>query len=108
MVTPEMIHAEYIADKLNYQAGRFRELVRNKEYSAAKHCYDTVVTLVTFMDLPNSVKIELFGNRPYVEDGDKIVDGLFKEELVLKVYEECVVKRNLGRENQRYSHPFAK
>lgn len=108
MVASEMIHAEYIADKLNYQAGRFAELMRNQEYPAAKACYDAVLTVVVFLDLPDSVKMEFFGNRPYAEDGDEIVDGLFKEELVQKAYRECAVKRNLGRENQVYRLPFAK
>lgn len=108
MVTPEMIHAEYISDKLNYQAGYFAELMRNKEYPAAKACYDTVLTVVTFMNLPDSVQIELFGNRAYAEDGDQITEGLFREELVQKAYLECAVKRSMGRENQVYRRPFAK
>lgn len=107
MVTPEMIHTQYIAQKMNRQAEQFKEKMAQQEYAAAKHCYDTMITLVTFLELPDSVKMEFFGNRAYVEDEHKREDGLFPEEQVQKAYRECAVKRNLGREMQPY-RPFAK
>lgn len=108
MVKPENIYAEYIAEKLNYQPYRFKELMAEKDYPAAKYCHDTTAAVVTFLELPEEVKKAFFGNRPYVEDEEDVTDGLFPEELVQKAYLECAVKRSQGRENRTYVHPMKK
>lgn len=108
MIKPEHIDTIYIADKINSLPGRFRQLMQERRYPAAKYCYDTAVTLSVFLELPEAERIKLFGNRPYAEDGEEIRDGLFPEELVQRAYLECAVKRNLGRESMPYRHPLRK
>lgn len=108
MIKPEHIDSRYIADKINSQPERFRQLIRERRYPEAKACYDDAVTMSVFLELPERERIQLFGNRPYAEDGEEITDGLFPEEMVQRAYYECVVKRDLGRENRPYRHPLSK
>lgn len=108
MIKPEHIDRTYIADKINSLPERFRQLMGERRYPEAKACYDDAVTLAVFLELPEEERIQLFGNRPYAEDGEEATDGLFQEEMVQRAYLECAVKRNLGRENMPYRHPLRK
>lgn len=90
---------DYLMAKLYRQPERFREQYYNKEWAAAKNTYDTAVKVALFMELPEEERNKLFGSRQ--EYPDHVIEGLFPEHMVNKVYLECVVKRNLGRENER-------
>ena len=43
-------------------------------------------------------KIFLFGNRPYCKIDEKETEGLFPEDVVLKVMEQCIFRK---RETKR-------
>lgn len=81
-----MISEAEIEEKLRDLASSFYVHFWNKKYAQAKHCYDKAVTITTFLDLPIKFRIELFGNRSYVDDEKEIKDGLFREEDVQKAY----------------------
>lgn len=90
---------DYLMAKLYRQPERFREQYYNKEWAAAKNTYDTAVKVALFMELPEEERNKLFGSRQgYPEH---VIEGLFPEDMVDKVYLECVVKRNLGFESER-------
>ena len=90
---------DYLKVKLYRQPEIFRDQYYRKEWAAAKNTYDTAVKVALFMELPEEERNKLFGSRQgYPEH---VIEGLFPEAMVDKVYLECVVKRNLGRENER-------
>lgn len=98
---------DYLMAKLYRMPEQFREKYREKEYSSAKYLYDTAVRVALFMELPAADKIRLFGNGGYDDRLSNPVDGLFPEQMVDKVYLECVVRRNEGLEDvKRPPTPF--
>lgn len=90
---------EYLMTKLYRMPERFREQYNNKEWAAAKYTYDTAVRVALFMELPEKERNRLFGDRQ--EYPEHVIEGLFPEWMVDKVYLECTVKRNLGFESER-------
>lgn len=94
-----MLEGKEIMGKLYLLADEFKVHMRNQEYSRAKHCYDTAVTVTVFLEMEAEIKLELFGERG--ERGSIIKEGLFREEQVIKAYGECI-KRNQTRECQQY------
>lgn len=83
-----MITEKEIMDKLYELPEHFNRCMKNKEYRQAKRYYDTAVTLCVFLKVSDTVKIELFGNKPFKEDWQEEKDGLFREEDVLKATQE--------------------
>ena len=94
-----MLDNRSLLDKLYELPQMFRVYMENKDYSRAKHCYDTARAVALFMEIDESHKSELFGERG--ERGEIVKQGLFPEEKVQKAYMECV-KRNETHENKRY------
>ncbi len=90
---------EYLIAKLYRMPEQFKEQYWNKEWAAAKNTYDTAVKVAMFMELPEEERDKLFGSRQGYPD--YIIEGLFPENMVDKVYLECVVKRDWGFESQR-------
>lgn len=99
---------DYLIAKLYRMPDQFKDQFRAGEWPAAKNTYDTAVKVALFMELPEEERNQLFGSRQGYPD--KVIDGLFPEAMVDKVYLECVVKRDLGRESQRTPpspyHPY--
>lgn len=99
---------DYLMAKLYRMPDQFKDQYRAGEWPAAKNTYDTAVKVALFMELPEEERNRLFGSRQGYPD--KVIDGLFPEAMVDKVYLECVVKRDLGRESQRTPpspfHPY--
>lgn len=90
---------DYLMTKLYRMPEQFHEQYQNKEWAAAKYTYDTAVRVALFMELPEEERDRLFGSRQgYPEH---VIEGMFPEQMVDKVYLECVVKRNLGFESER-------
>lgn len=94
-----MLDNKTFMDKLYKLPETFLCKMKSKDYSGAKHCYDTARTVAVFAELDASVKTELFGERG--EHGAIIKQGLFPEEQVQRAYLECI-KRNETYENQKY------
>ena len=83
-----MITEKEIMDKLYELPEHFNRCMKNKEYKEAKQYYEKARSLCVFLEVPDKVKIELFGNRPYKEDWEEDKEGLFREEEVLKAFKE--------------------
>ena len=77
----------------------FKEHMKCKRYFEAKACYDKARTVALFIELEEDKKMKLFGERG--ERGVYIVEGLFKEEQVIKAYEKCI-EQNKTYENKKY------
>lgn len=60
-----------------------------RNWSRAKYCYTTARNIAVFMELSESEMTELFGSR---EEPDKPVEGLFKENEVMRVMRESIKK----------------
>ena len=84
----QMKSEKKIIERLEELAEKFIEHYRAKEYIQAKRFYDTARTLVVELNLGTEVKMRFFGNKPYVEKEEDLVDGLFPESAVLQTYEE--------------------
>ena len=90
---------DYLVAKLYRMPEQFKEQYRNKEWAAAKYTYDTAVRVALFMELQEEERNKLCGSRQGYPE--YVIQGLFPEQMVDKVYLECVVKRDLGFENER-------
>lgn len=90
---------DYLKAKLYRMPAQFRDQYRAREWGAAKHTYDTAVRVALFMELPEEERNRLFGSRQ--DYPEKVIEGLFPEEMVSRVYLECVVKRDIGYDSQK-------
>lgn len=88
-----MITEKEALNKLYEMPEHFDRHMRNKDYRAAKRVYDNAVVICIFLEVSTAVKRELFGDRPYIDNPDAATDGLFREEYVLKAYEETFKHR---------------
>ena len=95
-----MLEGKELMDKLYEQAVIFDHLIRNKRWPEAKHCYDTVASVLVFLEAPEGMMLEFFGERG--ERGVILKEGLFPEDKVQKAYYETAVKRDGGYENKKY------
>ena len=91
-----MLNERQVRNKLHEYAERFVQNCHGKQWAAAKFTYFRAQTAAVFLELGEEEMIELFGNRPYKEDREEFVDGLFPEALVEKASWECI------RQNMTY------
>lgn len=94
-----MLDGKAFMDKLYEQPDLFKMHMRGRQYSCAKACYDTVRTVLVFLEADEEVMQEFFGERG--ERGVFLREGLFNEEQVQKAYYECIRKGDTY-ENKRY------
>lgn len=94
-----MLEGKALMDKLYVQTAMFKVHMRNKQYSEAKACYDTVRSVLVFLEADEGRMQEFFGQRG--ERGVFLKEGLFDEEQVQKAYYECIRKGDTY-ENKRY------
>ena len=87
-----MLNSEQIVDRLRSLPDVFAQAMKDKQYYKAKHCYDTAVTVASFIELDNTVREELFGVHGDVHE--EVKEGRFVDRWVCKAYEECI-KRDL-------------
>lgn len=80
-----MLTGAEIKKELFELSDQFKWHMDRKEYAQAKYCYDTALTVSMFIQLEPEKRLKLFGSR----QEDKPVEGLFREEDVLKATEEC-------------------
>lgn len=86
-----MITEREAVGKLYEMSDKFRSAMLNKKYGAAKSIYENAVAISTFLELPAAEMLNLFGNRPYVDDERDIKNGLFSENEVLRMYEKYLL-----------------
>lgn len=86
-----MITEREAVGKLYEMSDKFRSALLNKKYGAAKSIYENAVAISTFLELPAAEMLNLFGNRPYVDDEKDIKNGLFSETEVLRMYEKYIL-----------------
>lgn len=85
-----MIEDRRIWQKLDELAATFNNHIRAKRYTQAKYCYDTARNVSVFLEMDEKESQMLFGSKKSKGEIEK--EGIFKEELVQKVYFECCVK----------------
>ena len=85
-----MLSTEEIESRLRGLADTFTHAVRKQDWYPAKFCYDTAVHVACFVDVDKELRIELFGIHG--EQDEDTVEGMFRDEYVLKAYEECIKK----------------
>lgn len=95
-----MLEGKALLDKLYDQPDLFKNYIRNKQWPEAKHCYDTLLSVLLFLEADGGMLREFFGERG--ERGVILREGLLREELVQKAYYEAAVKRDGGYENKKY------
>lgn len=98
-----------VVDRLMELGKQFREYSRTKKYYEAKRCYDKALLIACEMDMGEDIKRKMFGNRPYVDKEEEVVDGIFDEDTVLKVMEECIRNKEteLQEEKKRRDYQLA-
>lgn len=94
-----MLDGKALMDKLHEQPDLFKVHMRNREYSRAKGCYDTVRDVLVFLEADEETMQEFFGERG--ERGVFLREGLFNESQVQRAYYECIRKGDTY-ENKRY------
>ena len=85
-----MIDDKRVWQKLEEMAAVFNNHIKAKRYQQAKYCYDTARNVSVFMEMEEKESQMLFGTREGKGEIEK--EGMFKEELVQKVYYECCVR----------------
>ena len=75
-----MIKDTDLVKKLRLQADVFRHHFNRKEYIEAKMVREIAGMVALFIEAPEDLKMELFGDR----QGDEPVEGLFDEEKCIK------------------------
>lgn len=76
-------------EKLWEYAVSFSKHCAVKNWAKAKYCYTTARNIAVFLELEEEEMIELFGSR---EDPGRPVEGLFKEQDVIRALRECIKK----------------
>ena len=82
-----MLSNEEIIERLYEQPDKFMKAISRKEYARAAFIHYIAECVALFCDVPERVRIELFGTRQTEEP----VDGLFPEELVLRANDQMVL-----------------
>ena len=88
-------------DKFLQMPEQFKEAFRRKEWARAKYIYDSAIVIGLFLEVPESIREQVFGSRQHEE----IIDGLFPEWMLEQVMRECVIKNRLGFECVVYRIP---
>lgn len=96
-----MLSEKEIRKKVYELADYFKHYYQKKDWHRAKASYLTASTVAVFVQMSDEEKAELFGNRPYKDDREELIDGLFPERQVERVYLECI-KRNDTYENLQF------
>ena len=91
-----------LVKKLRFQADIFRHHFNRKEYIEAKMVREIAGMVAVFIEAPEELKIELFGDR----QGDEPVEGLFDEEKCIKAGFESV-KRGFDMQRMTYEDVMA-
>ena len=89
-----MLSENEILKKLYEQPKIFYEHMAKKEYAQASYCAQTARAIAVFIELNEEQLIELFGTRQY----DEPIEGLFREESVMKADEWCIFHNKTLRE----------
>lgn len=77
-------------NKFYEYAEMFRGAYMRKEWARAKLLYFTAQNVALFLEMSEQELAELFGNRPYKDDREDFVDGLFPEHEVERASWECI------------------
>lgn len=102
-----MLTAKAIRDRIFLQAEVFKNYCAARDWHRARIAYDNARNMAVMMELDEEDLIELFGSRSYT-NADPPTKGLFNEDMVSKVYLECI-RRNQTREYDTYpGAPMAK
>lgn len=100
MQEKELLSEKVMLDKLYDQPELFMHYIHSRRWSEAKSCYDETRDFLVSVKADEEMMKEFFGERG--ERGVILREGLFPEKLVQKAYEETVVKRNGGHENEKH------
>lgn len=92
---------EGLMDKFLQMPEQFREAYHQKEWFRAKYIYDSAIVIGLFLEVPESIREQVFGSRQHEE----IIDGMFPEWMLEQVMRECVIKNRLGFECVVYRIP---
>lgn len=85
-----MLTERQIRNKLYEYAEMFRGAYMRKEWARANLLYFTARNVAVFLEMSEQNLAELFGNRPYKDDREEFVDGLFPEHEVERASWECI------------------
>ena len=73
---------------------QFREAYRQKVWFRAKYIYDSAIVIGLFLEVPESIREQVFGSRQHEE----VIDGMFPAWMLEQMMRECVIKNRLGFE----------
>lgn len=93
---------DYFTAKFLRMPEEFKEAYLKKDWFLAKNIYDRAIYVGLFMEIPEQIRIQVFGSR---QDEKNPVEGLFNEYMVNKVMKECLINNRLGHECMVYRIP---
>ena len=111
-----MLNNEEIIKRLYEQPDKFMKAMSRKEYAKAAFTEYIAECVCLFCEVPENVKVELFGDRHC----DPPIDGLFPEHLVIKANDQMILshktlqeltlkeKREREKEGEKCQKPFRK
>ena len=96
----------YYIEKLYKYADKFKQLYREKKYPQAKYVYDSALRIAPFLEVPQNVIEELFGQREesYLEDAaeESCEEEKFPFRMANRCYEICTIQLYQGYEHEAY------
>lgn len=91
-----------LVKKLKLQADIFGHHFRRKEYIQAYMTREIAGTVALFVEAPEELRTELFGDR----QPDEPIEGLFNEEKYIKAGFECI-RRGFDMQRMTYEDVMA-
>lgn len=91
---------DYYIGKLLELPEMFLKAYYAKKYARAKYLYDTAIRVAEFLNPPEEVKKQLFGD--WDDEEFESSEGMFPRALVSRAYEECCIKSYKAFENESY------
>ena len=94
-----MLTEKEVTQKLREYADRFNWHVMNREWGKAHNIYLIARNVAVFVQMPDSVIEELFGEYSEDQDEKNPEDGLFRRADVSRVDLESCIRRNMAYED---------
>lgn len=84
-----MIDSDKALSKFKDRSEEWKQAIKDKNWKRAKYIYQSALSAAVFMELDQDEYSLVWGNAPYISDGEIEVPGFFDRALVMRMSEEC-------------------
>ena len=91
-----------IKGKIAEKVAELHQCFYNKQFTRAKHIYDSIHATVCMLEFTPAEASEIFGNRAYKADYEEETQGLLNSYIVSRVFLETGVKSGSSETMELY------